>query len=429
MILEICALIPVAWHAPFALQVFPSAAVYDITASIRKEPMQRRRQPQISFGWAIALAFAVLPIECKAYSYMDFNLPGVPGYAGSEGLGISGGQQAGAAEGPAASNNYHAVIWTGTGNSIVDLNPAGFTTTYATATSGSQQVGYGDGTMTGGTNDHALLWSGNASSVVDLNGSLGYSVANGMSGNNQVGYGATVGGNQHALVWSGTASSVRDFNGAFLASWAFGISGAQVVGGAVGFHPTHAIIWDLVLPTSVDDINPSFFTSSIAVATSGGQQVGYGYNAAGPDHAVLWNGTAASAVDLNPAGFTSSDAYAVSRGLQVGAGSGPATGNNKHALLWAGSASSFVDLQSVLSTNYLWSEATGIDTNGNIIGEAYYIPDSTLHTILWAVPEPNSIGLLAGAVLTFIAVRFKSFCIRPPTPLQRADEICGESGL
>jgi len=49
-------------------------------------------------------------------------------------------------------------------------------------------------------------------------------------------------------------------------------------------------------------------------------------------------------VDLNPAGFVYSGAYGFSGSQQVGAGTGPVTGNQLHALLWSGSASSAVDL-------------------------------------------------------------------------------------
>ena len=68
----------------------------------------------------------------------------------------------------------HAVLWTSSAKSAVDLTPAGTpaqTAVVATATNGSVQVGYQAGNSTGG-GDHALLWGGTAASAVDLNAAL-----------------------------------------------------------------------------------------------------------------------------------------------------------------------------------------------------------------------------------------------------------------
>jgi len=50
----------------------------------------------------------------------------------------------------------------------IDLTPSGFDNSFAYGISGTQQVGGGSGSATGG-NQHALLWSGSAASFVDLN--------------------------------------------------------------------------------------------------------------------------------------------------------------------------------------------------------------------------------------------------------------------
>lgn len=91
------------------------------------------------------------------------------------------------------------------------------------------------------------------------------------------------------------------------------------------------------------DLTPSGFTAT-AEGVSNGQQAGYGNVLNSYAHALLWSGSAASAVDLNPAGFTQSFAYGVSGGQQIGWGSGAATGDVAHALLWSGTAASAVDL-------------------------------------------------------------------------------------
>ena len=127
-------------------------------------------------------------------------------------------------------------------------------------------------------------------------------------------------------------------------------------------------------------------------------------------HALLWSGTAASAVDLNPVGFTFSEARGVFGGQQVGYGYGPATGGTfNHALLWSGTAGSAVDLQSFLPENYTGSDAAAIDPNGNIVGEAYNSSTGQYDAILWvAVPEPSAFALAGlGAATLLILHRRK----------------------
>jgi hypothetical protein len=76
------------------------------------------------------------------------------------------------------------------------------------------------------------------------------------------------------------------------------------------------------------------------------------------------------------------------------------------ALLWSGGASSVVDLQSYLSSDYGQSHAYAIDANGNILGDAVYLPTGLYHAIEWIaiVPEPST-GLLVIAGLLGLGVR------------------------
>lgn len=199
-----------------------------------------------------------------------------------------------------------------------------------------------------------LLAAGGASQAwgasykaIDLNPSgFSHSVAQGISGTQQVGCGGATGGNEHALLWSSSAASYVD-------------------------------------------LNPSGFEWSEAFGISGTQQVGRG-----DSHALLWSGTAASYVDLNPSGFTYSYAYGTNGTQQVGYGNGSATGGNYHALLWSETAASYVDLHQFLPTGFANSYAHGIDSYGNIVGSA---ADSSGngHAILWEpIPEPATFLLL-----------------------------------
>ncbi len=132
------------------------------------------------------------------------------GFASSELLSVAGGQEVG--DGETSAGARHALLWTGSSASAVDLNPTNlpqfFDTSYALATDGVQQVGQGEGASTGG-NIHALLWSGTASTAVDLNPTdlpgINQSLAFGISGNQQVGFGwgAATGGLDHAILLDG----------------------------------------------------------------------------------------------------------------------------------------------------------------------------------------------------------------------------------
>src|SRR5262245_49319458 len=94
------------------------------------------------------------------------------------------------------------------------LHPVGFVSSVARGVSGASQVGYG-AVAADGSPEHALLWSGASASLVDLN-PVGFSrsFAGGVSGASQVGSGAgpATGMRDHALLWSGTAASVVDLN-------------------------------------------------------------------------------------------------------------------------------------------------------------------------------------------------------------------------
>ena len=106
------------------------------------------------------------------------------------------------------------------------------------------------------------------------------------------------------------------------------------------------------------DLHPAGFTTSEAFGTSGNQQVGYaGIMESGLElRAMLWSGTAASAIDLHPAaGYQNSIAESVSANTQVGAGIN-SLGNlewTSHALMWRSTAESIVSLHpSGFQTSY-----------------------------------------------------------------------------
>jgi hypothetical protein len=158
-----------------------------------------------------------------------------------------------------------------------------------------------------------------------------------------------------------------------MSSIAYGTNGTQQVGAGYrtdGLYGFNALLWNGTAASAVN-LNPGSLThfDSYAIGTSGNQQVGFGIvgSSNAPDHALLWSGTAASIVDLNPSflgGITTSYAVATNGIEQVGFGNG--------ALLWFGTAASAVNLQSLLPSNGTWStsDAYTIDSSGDVFGTA-----------------------------------------------------------
>jgi hypothetical protein len=142
----------------------------------------------------------------------------------------------------------------------------------------------------------------------------------------------------------------------------------------------HAVMWSGTAASAID-LHPSGFDASAALATDGIQQGGWAYSASAAGgsylHAMMWLGSAASAVDLQPAGFVDTLVSAMGATTQVGEGWTAGAfqfGSYRHALAWSGSAASVIDLNQFLPAGYLNATATGIDELGNIVGYAYNTP-------------------------------------------------------
>src|SRR5204862_2050851 len=101
-------------------------------------------------------------------------------------------------------------------------------------------------------------------------------------------------------------------------------------------------------------------------------------------HALLWHGSAASAVDLNPAGFESSHALAA-WGDQQGGWAGDIT-NSKyagHAALWSGSARSFIDLNPSADAAGAVSVISGMNDGIQVGFAANPRTDFEIHATAW----------------------------------------------
>jgi hypothetical protein len=340
------------------------------------------------------LVFATLAAPAGAVTYTA-KLLHPAGFDNSYAYGVAGASQVGDGA-VSVSGVSHALLWSGTAASKVDLSPTGLSgifDTFARAASGTTQVGYGY-TGLGGGPTRALMWSGTAASAVDLH-PPGYSQSSayGVSGASQVGDGTTLSGNETALLWSGTAASAVALNNPAVS---LGSHGRAVSGTTqVGYGPpapfgvyTHALMWSGTAASAVD-LNPPGFENTYAYGVSGTSQVGEGAGlapTAGYPHALLWQGTAASVIDLHPAGFASSVAYGVSSAGQAGYGNGTFGGfAHNHALYWNSTAASAVDLHSFLTglgPTFTDSEARGISDTGDIVGVAY-TATGVPYAVLW----------------------------------------------
>jgi hypothetical protein len=308
------------------------------------------------------------------------------------------------------------LLWTSAG--LTNLSPTnlnGITQSAALATDGSVQVGASSYTnFSASAVHHALLWSGTAASAVDLNPSqlgITYSQAYGVGGNQQVGAGSTNSSGQGtvALLWTGTATSAVNLNPTNLgisSSSAASTDGIHQVGAGIVSNNYHALLWTSTAASAVD-LNPTDLAGSyesLAFGVGGNQQVGmaeYLFNGEPSTFATLWDGTASSAVNLNPNGFSGSTAFDTNGLEQVGEGiRDQPNAAGYDALLWRGTADSFVDLGALLpSSSITWVQSTAstIDSAGNVFGVTVGTVNNVaqVYAVEWSpVPEPASGALM-----------------------------------
>ena len=186
-----------------------------------------------------------------------------------------------------------------------------------------------------------------------------------------VGYGS--GG---AVIWPTPSSYIGLNPTAYSRSEAFGIFGNQQVGGAFfrdGYE--HAMLWSGSAESAVDLGYLNALGNSYATATDGMQQVGIINYPGVTTIAALWSGTANTFVNLNPSGYQSCAATGVYDGVQVGYGS--ITNGGTQALIWHGSASSVA----VLSNG---ARAMGI-SRGQVVGWIVAQHPNTYDAAMWSV--------------------------------------------
>lgn len=209
---------------------------------------------------------------------------------------------------------------------------------------------------------------------------------------------------EHALLWTApSASSLVDLNPTQLGvqisrAWDLDGTSGQQVGAGNHFvdlsHPggnrfnvgvdTHALLWQGSAASAIDLHTPGFDETE-ALAVRDQAQVGYGIpSGSSRTHALLWHGTPESAIDLHPSGYDESRAVGTHGGTQVGFASSPSTGGEAHAIAWHGDPLDFIDLHPFLpaDTQYSASYAADVDQFGNVVGSAV-TSDGHTQAVVW----------------------------------------------
>jgi hypothetical protein len=328
-----------------------------------------------------------------AYTYVDLG-PG-PNGKDAYGYGESPTAQAGAyfdhtiscGKGCSAKV-YYPLAWAGRGSHPVVLLPQFYVEGWAYGAGGSLIVG----TLT--TDDggyfgfpHAAVWQGPSHTFTDINpsGSCGSCQPGSNAYDTSGTYIAGSSGSPiHAFLWKvGQFNSPVDLNPAgFAYSEAYAVRGTAQTGYAFSSttNSNHAVLWQGTAASAVD-LTPASMSSAYATGLWLQNEVGCGTpTGMTVTHALLWHGTAASMIDLQPSGFTDSCARATDANVQVGYGH---VSGAMHALRWKGSAKSAVDLQQYLPNTFTNSEAYAIDGAGAILGSAYSTSTATWHAVIW----------------------------------------------
>jgi hypothetical protein len=353
------------------------------------------------------------------FTVIDVTPSGQNGSLQSIDLGQRVGSIGGFPGGVVAPAN-HAFLWSDTAVDPIDLHPSFLDfpalnaagNSFALATDGGTQVGYGVGAATNQRNI-ALRWSGTADTAEVLLPPFNYihARAQGTCNGQTVGYAVTAvpvngrgsirfaGGPWHAVLWNAGTTTGIDLNNGAEATVATACDGGRQVGygGKMDISgnvvENKAMMWFGNRNTFVW-LHPNGYVTSQAVAINGPYQAGHAEiqflqnnKPAFNSRAVLWMGSAASVIELAlpPAGIFNFFATGVtSNGQAVGYGI-DVLSNRSHALYWPSPTAPAVDLNQFLSADYSSAYASGIDASGRIVGTAFV--GNVPHAVMWA-PAP-----------------------------------------
>lgn len=170
------------------------------------------------------------------------------GYVSSIAKGTDGVEQVGYSHN---SLYDQCTIWKGTAASAVTVTPAAYLASWCLGTDGGYEIGYAFKAFYIYSTEHAILWSGSPNTYVDLHsGGATYSRGRGIKGNEQVGEtdlyadmdpdAGNISMYSQAVLWHGTAASMVILHPAgFTSSRALATNGTQEGGSGYGTTGTH----------------------------------------------------------------------------------------------------------------------------------------------------------------------------------------------
>lgn len=258
-------------------------------------------------------------------------------------------------------------------------------------------------------------------SFIDLPPGQGYSESHAKGINNLgqvVGWSTFDSGlSTSAILWTNaTARKLDSLGGARSVAWSINDESA-IVGHSEGVDfPEHAVLWQ---GASLIDLNLISDNSSKATAINNtGQIFGYG-SSISSIHGITWNGLLAT--DTGFAGLTANCnlAPSICRQNQIGQAVDsytPLGSSLTHAIIWDGVRSydnNFTDLNtllapSVAASGWLLVTATGINNNGDIVGDAVNTITGITHAYMLVsqVPEQSTASMfLLGLALLGYTIR------------------------
>ncbi len=305
----------------------------------------------------------------------------------TSGLATNGTKQLGATLRCYPEYDYcdtEAILWDKGNDQFIELHPWSFTSSFGTDASPNQQVGFG--TLCQTVRElcdvftiHALLWQGSKDSTIDLNPpEYVSSIAMGVHQKQQIGYGVYCNPDYYdSTEQCYTRNSFSNYE--LHDFW-------NRNPGEFNSH-TRAILWHGA-PNDYTDLHPEGFSRSFGLGIWENQQVGYGQICTNEepnnpecyekiDQALLWNGSAENVVNLHPSDYLESRALKNKYQFQVGY-----TVTNEyfdayydnprqHAFVWQGSPESGIDLHRYLPNEYKESVAHDVDIDGTIVGSAW----------------------------------------------------------
>lgn len=222
----------------------------------------------------------------------------------------------------------------------------------------------------------------------------------------------------NATLWTNAAAvSLDSLGGAQSLAWSINDSGS-IVGYSNGMDfPEHAVRWD---GSNLIDLNPTTDRSSRATAiNNAGQIFGWGQSTDSNIHGITWDGLLATNTgttglmancDLAPSICRQND-----KGQAVDSYT-PTGSSLSHAIIWNGVRSyddNYTDLNtlidpSVAASGWVLVSATGINNNGDIVGDAVNTITGVTHAYILTsqVPEQSTATMfLFGLALLAYSVR------------------------